>query len=224
MSVCPIVLLNVSNGIYYYQCVDCDTNATSSMTSDQPLECGCDSSNSDCVSAGPPGPGIGPPGRMAAGPRPRAAKVKSAASRLSGVSASDGHLILDRVAKDGLASALPATYSWLFAKASIDSRFSGEDAYHVLEIGGRPRYVRVVHAVITPPSGLYHVTFREKVPRIHALPELELRVGQETDLPDGVKPRAMTTIPMTTPGRLYIQVKRSGARADPTVFHVLLKK
>jgi hypothetical protein len=225
MSVCPISLLNVTNGVFYYQCVDCDNPmSTSSASADHPLTCGCDGGNTDCFAA-PGGPGIGLPHARALAPvKKKAAKNSAKKAAQAAAPGNDFHDVRPSIASYGLASALPADYRWLFSGASYNSKFDGEDAFHVATVNGQQRYIRVVHATIRPPSSLLHLSFDGKSPRLHHLPELELRIGQETDLPDGAKPRPMVVAGLTAGGPFYVKLKRSGAPADSAVFHVLLKR
>jgi hypothetical protein len=108
--------------------------------------------------------------------------------------------------------------------ANIDPTFQGDDAYHVVKVNGKDRYVRVIRAVTNASDSLYCVTWQGKTPRLTALPEQEFCLGQETELPVGVKPLPMKIVETPTPGGCYHRVRRSGAGADPTLFHIFLKK
>ena len=235
MSLCPQTLLNVINGIYYYQFIDC-SNPSSSFTcqTDHPLTCGCDPGNTDCTSGSIPGP-TGPGGSTSLSALSTTRELivselttsknsKSAKNRKKANVPDDGdaHLVHASVATVGLAAPLKAEAPWSFARASFDPAFEGDAAYHVVTIGGTKRFIRVVQAAIKPNPSLFHLSFDGTAPRLHPLPEVNLRIGQETLLPDGVKPRPMT-VQGTTYGPCYQRLARSGAKANRTVFHVLLK-
>jgi hypothetical protein len=66
--ICPLNLLNVTLGIYYYQCVNCDNmQSVYTITANQPLTCGCDDpNNSGCIQT-PGFPTMLAPGRPARG-------------------------------------------------------------------------------------------------------------------------------------------------------------
>jgi hypothetical protein len=227
MSTCPISLLNVTNGVYYYQCVDCDNPLNASVEqSDHALNCGCDAGNSDCTADG--GGGIGQTHHaVAAKVKPAKAKAKAAkkAARAEPVAPhGELHIVRQELAWNGLASALPADYAWQFSGATYDPDYEGANAYHVVMVDGRPRYIRVVRATITPPASLVHVSLDGKTPRLTHLPQVEVKFGQETEMPPKVKPRTMEIAGLTAGGPCYLKLKRAGARVDAPVFHVLLKK
>jgi hypothetical protein len=217
---CPLYLINVINGVYYYEWVDCsDTSNQTSGASNQPLSCGCDSSNGDC-SAFAPGPPPSAPAKRSA--RTKAGTRSKAVARKQATPADP--FILKVLGKSGLAAALPVGAPWTFGNATVNADFEGDNAYHVVQVDGKPRYVRVVKATIKPPANLFIASFKGKTPTLVPLAQVDLCVGQETELPAGVKPRTMVPAGPSNDGPYYMRLKRSGPKADPTVFHVLLKK
>jgi hypothetical protein len=151
-------------------------------------------------------------------------KAKPAATKKASPAPDENHFVHDSVASAGLYDVLPAGFRWVFSRAAHNPTFEGEDAYHVVTVHGKPRYIRVIHATITPPPGLVYFKMDGSTPKIQALSPVDVRFGQETLLPDGVKPRPMVAAGPAPGGQFYLRLKRSGTRADPTVFHVLLKK
>lgn len=226
MAICPVLLLNQINGIFYYSCVNCDEPGPPlTCSADHLLQCGCSGTNADCFA--PPGtslPGGGLAPHAMGLTAAKKAKAKPKAKGKGKPFSLDGHVVHRKLAAAGLAVNLPAEHPWQFPNASFNPVFEGEGSYHVVNVGGKDRYIRVVNAAVKPPSSLYHLTFRDGTPRLDPLPEVDLRVGQETDLPDGVKPRPMVAAGLITAGNLHVRLQRSGTKADTTVFHVVLKK
>ena len=237
--ICPISLLSADNGTYYWNAEDCSSTSGVTMTSDHPLQCGCDPTNPDCQShvfdPGTGGGGFGPMSPIGRAPSMLVARMSPGADKPRRKSAPKAkvkdkylgdhqHLVHIGVATRGLKALLPADHEWQFSRATIDPAFEGENAYHVVKIDGRDRYIRVIRATIKPPPNLYHLRFIGKVPRLDPLCEVELRIGQETELPRGVKPKPMLIAAPDRSGPCYHQLTRSGPKVDPAVFHVLLKK
>jgi hypothetical protein len=217
---CPLYLINVVNGVYYYEWVDCtDTSNQTTGACNQPVTCGCDSGNGDCSPFAPGPPPNAPVKRSArtkAGTGPKAGGRKKAVA--------DDPFIVKALDTSGLAAALPAGVPWTFGNATVNPDFDGDNAYHVVQLDGQARYVRVIKATIKPPANLFVASFKGKTPRLAPLAPVDLRVGQEAELPAGVKPRPMVPAGPTGDGPYYVRLRRSGPKADPTVFHVLLKK
>ena len=119
---------------------------------------------------------------------------------------------------------LPENFVWPIPSAEIDPEFAGEKSFHVLKIGGTDRYIRVLKARIPSPKNLLHVLFQGKKKVVSPIPEFELSIGQETDSPPGLTPLKLTVVGTMKAGTYYVQAKRGGAKANPTVFHILLSR
>ena len=222
MPTCPVMLLNYTNGIYTYQTLDACTEMTSIRYSDTQLQLGCDQGNPDCEGTWPC------PDEALVVPKPTRRSRKTAAASPRGLAskvADSGNQTVDPLlVSNGLPAILPASFVWKLPNATLDPTYQGEDAYHVVRVKGKDRFVHVVHAVTKPSPSFFVVTWRGKTPRLSAISAQEISLGQEAELPQGVKPRPMTIVETPSPGGQYHRTKRSGAGADPTVFHVLLKK
>ena len=202
MPTCPITLLNVVNGVYYYQCVDCNSIHHSFVcSSTAPMQCGCNANNPDCT--GTLNPDVVVPHNGV-------------------VFAVEGHLNLSTLAARGLAAALRADCPFEFANATPDPEYDGAGAYHVLPVDGRDRYVRVVRVTVKPPEGLALISSVNGETKVTPIPVLDLRVGQESALPDGVTPRRMEHAGKVRPGSLILMARRSGGPADAPAFQVVL--
>ncbi len=220
MAICPSLLISVIDGVYTYQCIDCSSSETSTRQSDHPLQGGCETTNADCLvlSTGGGG-GVGGFGFAIAAPiMPKSPPVSVSATGYA-VHRVDAGLI-----SKGVAAKLPANFVWPLPSAEIDPEFAGEKAFHVLKIGGTDHYIRVLKARIPSPKNLLHVLFQGKKKVVSPIPEFELSIGQETDLPSGVTPLRLTLVGKMKAGTFYVQAKRGGAKGNSTVFHILLSR
>ena len=216
MPACPSILISVVNGVYTYQCIECnDSSNTSIRQSDHPLQCGCpEPPNSDCedVTTGGVGTGIGF-GMMAAAP----------AQRLDN-SAMGSHRVDESLTSRGMNAPLPADFSWPYPTAQYDPEFDGDKSFHVLRVDGTDRHVRLMKARIPSPKSLMHSTFRGKKQVVSPIPDVVLLIGHETEVRTGITPRKLVTVSKMNPGSHYVQARRAGAKADQTVFHIILAR
>jgi hypothetical protein len=222
MPICPVAFMSFANGIFQYQALDCCTQVSSIILSATSLQCGCSSGNPDCTGGWPcPEEALLPsaPPKTSRKGGPVNARAQTAKAAQPGDPVVDPHLALN-----GLTATLPAGFEWKMPNATFDPTFQGNDAYHVVKLDGRDRYIRVIRATTIASSTLFCVTWHGKTPRLTALPAQEVCLGQESDLPTGLKPRPMKILETPTPGGYYHRVQRSGAGADPTLFHAFLKK
>ena len=213
MAVCPSLLISFVEGVYTYQCVDCATTGTSVRQSDHPLQCGC-AANPDCMDPNDPIP----PAAIAA-----PSTLKSPPVPASATGAAIHRIDADLISK-GVAGRLPANFVWPLPSAEIDPEFAGEKSFHVLKIGGTERFIRLLKARIPSPTHLLHALQQGKKRVVSPIPEFELSIGQETDLPPGLTPLKLTVVGKMKAGTYYVQAKRGGAKANPTVFHILLSQ
>jgi len=221
MPICPDSLILFDGTFYTYTCIDCLAPAnTSTRVSTTPLQCGCTPPNPDCI---PPVVLVGGPGSGFAAPKPQAAPKKVAKPAEAAV-APGGFLVDEDVTAKGLAAPIPANFVWPVHGSVLDKEFDGERAYHVVKIGGADRYIRVAKILIASPKNRVRVHTVGKKSTYHPIPEVELNIGRETVLPAGVTPLKMVVVDKPKPGTFTCDVRRSGAKADPTVFHVILVK
>ena len=214
MAVCPMQLISVVEGVYTYQCMDCRTFATSTRQSDHALQCGCSEPNPDCVVL----IGGGGDPSMAAPAMPKTPAV-AVGETMHTVHRVDASLIAK-----GATAKVPVDFTWPLPSAEIDPEFAGEKSFHVLRIGGSDRIIRVLKARIPSPNHLLHAFYQGKKKIVSPIPEFELNIGQETDLPPGLTPIKLTEVGKRKAGTFYVQAKRGGAKANPTVFHILLSR
>lgn len=250
---CPILLLNIVNTIYYYQATDCSVPGSSySLTTAAPLQCGCSISNPDCSGAAmpmpmptptpPPTPPMPPAPGSGLGPMPGmpggiSMKTSTGSVKTVGMAPTsktakrvpepEDHIVHPKLAAAGIGTKLAHDVEWRFPSAWVNPMFDGEEAFHVVKIDGKDRIVRVIHAVISAPKNLYQLSTDGHTARIDPLPNVKLCVGQEAHLPNGLDPKKlirMEVVGKRKAGSYHVRLKRSGAKADPTVFHVILTK